>query len=183
MEEILRQNAFRFCPACGSQALDFGVKNLKCRDCSYNYYHNIAVGVGALILDGKGRILLSKRAHEPKKGLYDLPGGFVDWGEGLEDGLCREIREELDCELLNVEYLASFPNQYCFKNVLYGVCDAFFTSELPEGAEPKALDDVEAVEWRTLEELEISEIGFPSVAAAIQLCKGRQGLPQEGKNS
>jgi 8-oxo-dGTP diphosphatase len=51
------------------------------------------VGVGAVIVDGE-RVLLVKRAHEPLKGQWSLPGGAVDVGESLEAGLVREVREE-----------------------------------------------------------------------------------------
>src|SRR5579862_6341980 len=51
------------------------------------------VGVGAVILDS-GRVLLVKRAHEPLKGEWSLPGGAVDVGETLEAAVAREILEE-----------------------------------------------------------------------------------------
>jgi 8-oxo-dGTP diphosphatase len=51
------------------------------------------VGVGAVIVDGD-RVLLVKRAHEPLKGQWSLPGGAVEVGESLEAGLVREVREE-----------------------------------------------------------------------------------------
>jgi 8-oxo-dGTP diphosphatase len=51
------------------------------------------VGVGAVIVDGD-RVLLVKRAHEPLKGEWSLPGGAVEVGESLEAALIREVREE-----------------------------------------------------------------------------------------
>jgi len=51
------------------------------------------VGVGAVIIDGD-RVLLVKRAHEPLKGEWSLPGGAVEVGESLEAALLREVREE-----------------------------------------------------------------------------------------
>jgi 8-oxo-dGTP diphosphatase len=51
------------------------------------------VGVGAVIIDGD-RVLLIKRAHEPLKGEWSLPGGAVEVGESLEGALIREVREE-----------------------------------------------------------------------------------------
>jgi 8-oxo-dGTP diphosphatase len=58
------------------------------------------VGVGAVVLDGD-RVLLVKRANEPLKGEWSLPGGAVDVGETLEDAIRREVREEtsLDVEV------------------------------------------------------------------------------------
>ena len=58
------------------------------------------VGVGAIVLDGD-RVLLVKRAHEPLKGEWSVPGGAVDVGETLEAAIRREVREEtcLDVEV------------------------------------------------------------------------------------
>ena len=52
------------------------------------------VGVGAVVLDRKGHVLLVKRAHEPLKGEWSLPGGGVEVGETLEAAVAREILEE-----------------------------------------------------------------------------------------
>ena len=52
------------------------------------------VGVGGVVLDAEGRVLLVKRAHEPLKGEWSLPGGGVEIGETLEAAVAREILEE-----------------------------------------------------------------------------------------
>ena len=51
------------------------------------------VGVGAVVLDGD-RVLLVKRGHAPLKGHWSLPGGGVEIGETLEQGVAREVLEE-----------------------------------------------------------------------------------------
>lgn len=62
------------------------------------YPESPIVGVGAVILDGD-RVLLVKRAHEPLKGEWSLPGGAVDVGETLETAVAREILEETCLEI------------------------------------------------------------------------------------
>ena len=59
------------------------------------------VGVGAVVVD-RNRVLLVQRGQEPLKGKWSLPGGMLELGESLSDGVAREIREETG---LNVEVL------------------------------------------------------------------------------
>ena len=51
------------------------------------------VGVGAVIVD-EGRVLLVRRGHEPMKGHWSLPGGLLELGESLIEGVAREVQEE-----------------------------------------------------------------------------------------
>ena len=52
------------------------------------------VGVGAVVVHEDGRVLLVKRAHEPLKGEWSLPGGGVEVGETLDAAVVRELLEE-----------------------------------------------------------------------------------------
>jgi 8-oxo-dGTP diphosphatase len=51
------------------------------------------VGVGAVVIDG-GRVLLVRRGQEPLKGEWSLPGGALELGETLQQGVVREVLEE-----------------------------------------------------------------------------------------
>ncbi len=50
----------------------------------------------ALILNEKNQLLVTRRKQDPFKGTLDLPGGFAEPGEGIEQSLIREIKEELE---------------------------------------------------------------------------------------
>jgi len=54
----------------------------------------VVQAVSAVITDEQGRVLLIQRGHEPARGLWSIPGGSVEAGEGLEEALRREVREE-----------------------------------------------------------------------------------------
>src|SRR6476660_9745645 len=57
------------------------------------YPEHPVVGVGGVVVrDGKA--LIVKRAHEPRKGEWSLPGGLLELGESLQDAVRREIKEE-----------------------------------------------------------------------------------------
>jgi len=65
------------------------------------------LGVGALLFD-RGRILLVERGKEPLKGYWSLPGGVLEIGETLEQGVIREVREETGLEVKPVKMLEIF---------------------------------------------------------------------------
>jgi 8-oxo-dGTP diphosphatase len=62
------------------------------------YPEHPVVGVGAVVVRD-GRALIIKRAHEPRKGEWSLPGGLLELGESLTDAVRREIREETSLEI------------------------------------------------------------------------------------
>lgn len=68
------------------------------RASSRTYPDRPVVGVGAVVLDA-GRVVLVKRRFEPLAGQWSLPGGSLEVGEPLTDGVAREVREETGLEV------------------------------------------------------------------------------------
>jgi mutator protein MutT len=140
---------------------------MRCESCGFVYFHNCAAAAAGII-ETAGGIILTRRAAEPKKGFYDLPGGFVDYGETLEEALIREVREELGLEILNLSYLGSFPNEYAFRGVVYFTTDAVFTAR--SAGEPKIQEDREISDIGIFapSDIDLEKIGFQSIKEALK---------------
>jgi ADP-ribose pyrophosphatase YjhB (NUDIX family) len=78
-----------------------------CGDCGHIYYSNRKIVVGSVVGHG-GKILLCRRAIEPRRGFWTLPAGFLEEHETAEDGARREAREEAQCDIVIDALLAVY---------------------------------------------------------------------------
>ncbi|MEX1306957.1 MAG: NUDIX domain-containing protein [Eubacteriales bacterium] len=164
---ILEKTRFSYCPHCGKQNI-IGQKNaMICNSCGYKLFFNCAAATSCLILRNN-HLLMVVRKKDPGKGLLDLPGGFVDYGESLEEGMGRELMEEIGVTPENLAYHCSAPNTYVYKDVTYRTTDCFFTATLPKDARPVAGDDAESLRWVKLDEIDFNKIAFDSAKFAIR---------------
>ena len=161
---------FRYCPKCGSS--EFEIHNAlsrHCANCGFTYYQNPRASTAAFILNGKGELLVARRAKEPAKGTLDLPGGFVDNNENAEQGMVREIEEEtgLKVEAGKVQYMFSIPNIYRYSGMDIHTLDLFFLCRVAEEAEVKAADDAAELTWLPLREVYVERFGLRSIREAV----------------
>ncbi len=163
------RDLFRHCPRCGlpRSSENQGRCPLSCNGCGLVFYFNPTVAAAAFVFDAEGRILLIRRAKDPSAGKLGVPGGFIDIGESAEEGLRREVREEVGIEIDKLQFLISFPNSYLYREVTYPVVDLYFTSVAVNPASAKPLDAVAGVEWRLPSDVPNDEIAFPSMRVAI----------------
>lgn len=159
---------FNYCPVCGSKHFEENdFKSKKCENCGFVFYLNESASTAAFILDEEGRLLVAKRKIEPAKGTLDLPGGFVDIGETIEEGLAREIKEETNLELETMEYFCSKPNMYRFSGFEVPTLDAFFICTVKDTSCAKANDDAADLQWIPLEDVHTELFGIRSIRKAL----------------
>jgi ADP-ribose pyrophosphatase YjhB (NUDIX family) len=157
---------WRVCPRCTHELERRERGHLGCPACGSQYYANSAPAVQGL-LERDGRVLLAKRAIEPRLGMWDIPGGFLEEGEEALDGLRRELREETGLDIEPVEWLGAYLDPYDDHWVL-GL------SWLVRGdGEPQAADDVAELAWFGPDELP-GEMAFASQNEVLRLWAGRR---------
>ena len=160
---------FNFCPDCSSKNIEQDLENsIKCGDCGFIYFHNVAAAAGAVI-EKDGKILMCVRERDPQKGKLDLPGGFVSYGETVEQALKREILEETGASVKSLCYFMSAVNDYEYKNVLYPTVDMYFKCALESYENLKAMDDVEQLIWIELKDIDFNKLAFPSTKKVIEM--------------
>jgi len=151
---------YSHCPACGKPygPADAGAATsrsdlLLCPSCGFQFWQNSKPAVAALVVRPSAagpQILLSRRGAEPFRGLWDFPGGFLSNGELPEDGLARELREELDVSVLRPRLFAfgieEYPAEGTAEQARF-VLSIYYRCELPPGAALSARDDVAEVRW------------------------------------
>lgn len=89
---------FRFCPVCAGELGSLVIKpgepaRLVCSSCSFVFYQDPKLAACSVV-EVEGKVVLLQRGIEPQKGMWVLPGGFVDRGEVVEAAAMRETEEE-----------------------------------------------------------------------------------------
>lgn len=165
----------RFCPFCGEPNRKVaGGRHRKCPACGLHDWRNPAPAVGCAILrdapGGGGReILLSRRARPPKKGQWDLVGGFVDAGETPEDAARREVEEETGCRLVACKAAGVSTGEYDHEPTL----NFLFSGAI--AGEPRASDDSAELRWWPL--AGVPPIAWPHEADFVAaLARGPPGV-------
>jgi mutator protein MutT len=156
-----------FCPKCGQSFTKISARNTQCKNCGLDYYVNPRPCNAVIITDESNRILLVKRAIDPAKGLWDLPGGFIDIGETAEESVIREAKEELGVEVNKIQYLYSGYDRYEYKGLNYHTLGFVFTAQITSG-EMKPLDDVGEIMYFAENEIPWDTLAFPVLERTLR---------------
>lgn len=159
-----------FCYICGEKLTDRKVDSSWCESCQQRYYNNPVPCVEIALFDTQGRLLLAKRGFEPRKGTYDLPGGFMDLDETVEEALHREIKEELDLDpedYTTPEYGLSWIADYEWGKEIVKNVMMVFTATLQSDKAPAALDDVAEVAFAAEADIKQYDLSYPQYHQVI----------------
>lgn len=160
---------FTHCPRCGGSFEVNDWKSKRCASCGFVYYFNPAAATVGLVTDGRGGLLVTERAFEPARGTLDLPGGFVDMGESVEQGVIREVHEETSLMVAETRYLFSLPNRYEYSGFVVHTVDMFFHCRVDDLSPLAAHDDAAALRFVPLDRLNPDDFGLDSIRRGVRL--------------
>lgn len=158
---------YKFCFNCGGKLESKEGKILRCSSCSKNTYIDPSPTNGAIIENEKGEIMLVRRAKDPKKGYWDIPGGFINPGETAEESTVRELREELGANQIELEYLGTESDTYEYQGTVYPVLAFVFKAKISTKNLSPA-DDVTEIKFFTPKALPFDKIAFEGVKRALK---------------
>jgi NADH pyrophosphatase NudC (nudix superfamily) len=169
MTEFYPSKVLQYCPYCGAKTFLPGTENyLICDSCRRKLYINASAAVACIIENPEKEILLTRRRFEPAKGMLDLPGGFVNIDETAENAVIREIREELNLQIDNIQYVCSSANRYLYGGLVYFTLDLGFRCRVTDFSDMKADDDVDDYVFFAREKINLNEICFPSIKTIVK---------------
>ncbi len=155
----------KFCTHCGgpvTEKIPVG-DNLPrhvCDHCALIHYHNPKIVAGC-IPEWEDRILLCRRAIEPKSGLWTFPAGFMEIGESTEQAAVRETKEEAqtDVTITDLYAVLSLPH--------IGQVYLVFRGQMLSPSYEAGLESLE-VKLFPLSAIPWDEIAFPVVREALR---------------
>jgi mutator protein MutT len=165
-------DGWKYCPVCATRA-EPEDRRFECPECGFVTYAHSMPTASAVVDDGAGRVLLSKRAVDPHAGSWDLPGGFIDEGEHPLECLRRELSEEAGITLEDHQLLGIWIDRYDYKGRVVATLNIYYGARIAEGT-PTAADDVAELRWFAPDEVSAGELAFAHIAEVLSAWRRNQ---------
>jgi ADP-ribose pyrophosphatase YjhB (NUDIX family) len=168
---MAREYTMNFCPVCAARLerrVVYGKERPACPNCRFIHFCDPKVAAITLV-EQDGRVLLTRRAFNPAKGRWTLPGGFVDCGEDPRDAAVRECLEETGLEI----GLGGLVDLYYGKAHVDGADIVIVYAGRLAGGTMAPGDDVDAVAFFSPDTL--PELAFASTEEILAGWQKRQG--------
>ena len=156
-----------YCSQCGSDNVEFRVPDgdnrprFICASCNFVHYQNPNIVAGCLVTHDE-KILVCKRAIEPRRNTWTLPAGFMENHETVEQAAARETWEEARAEvdIHGLFTLLNLPHINQVYMIYYG---SLVGSQFSPGPESSAVNlvNVEDIPWQ--------ELAFPTIRETLRL--------------
>jgi 8-oxo-dGTP diphosphatase len=158
---------------------------------SREYPERPLVGVGGVVID-KGRALLIRRASEPLRGEWSIPGGMLELGETLEQGVARELLEETGLQVRVLELIEVFerivyaPNEqpagggdWQRPRFHYVIADYLCERISGEHAAASDVTDVVFAREEELDRFSLTETALRILQKAFAMARARHGVGEK----
>lgn len=161
---------YNFCPVCATSLVDrdfSGQMRRACPACGFIHFIDPKVAVIGVVTVAD-QVLVTRRAVDPQKGKWSLPGGYMDAGEMPLTALQRELMEEVGLPIEVGDLLEFFPlKNETGKTV--GVVLAFLAWPTSGSADPlESNDDVSEALWVTSSDVPTTELAFESTSLLLE---------------
>tara|TARA_B100001996_G_scaffold846_1_gene791 strand:+ start:302 stop:874 length:573 start_codon:yes stop_codon:yes gene_type:complete len=162
--EIIIKN----CCQCGSDKINFSIpagdnkERYICTSCNYIHYQNPNIVTGC-ILECDNKILLCKRAIEPRMNYWTLPAGFLENKEPLEFGAARECEEEANAIAENMRIFSIYSLIHISQIYI------MYFGYLKDGKHSPGLEESLETKLYSKEEIPWDDLAFPIITENLKL--------------
>ncbi|HET6284654.1 MAG TPA: NUDIX hydrolase [Polyangia bacterium] len=161
-----------YCSRCGNHRLRSIPRDsaVHCKHCGHVSYLNSKPSVCAVIVRRRRSEVLLVRDGRPSAG-WDLPGGFLLYGESPETGLCRELKEEIDADIRSSQLMAAIVDDYAGQKG--HSLNLFFGVQLKGNPSPSG--EIEDCRWFKMQSL--PKLRYRSVRQVLRRIENRRLAP------
>lgn len=162
---------FKYCPVCAGKLEEKNFEGNKkypvCSVCGFEFFQNSKPTSSAIIENEKDEILFVKRAVEPNRGKWDIPGGFLENGEDPVDGVKREAMEELSVEIEPIKISSVHVDKYAYRDGDFYTLNLYYKCKIIKGEIRLDRENLD-YKWFSREQIPWDDLGFNNTTLALK---------------